>query len=217
MLDARHFIVLTDHKPFTFAFHQKRDKCSPRQFNQLEFISQFPTDIRHISGQDNIVADTLSRVEVITTSVTHDALAAAQVDDDELRTPLVSNTALQLIKIFISGTSVELTAIYLLANHDHTSHLLYAVKYLVPYILSATQELKQRLSSFPKVLCGQPFKKTAELGPELANTASAPKYLATSSLQLATSPSLLPAFYTFISTSSAHYLLRKDFTTVSPV
>jgi len=53
MLEARHFTILTDHKPLTFAFHQKRDKCSPRQFNQLDFISQFTTDILHISGQDN--------------------------------------------------------------------------------------------------------------------------------------------------------------------
>ena len=98
MLEARHFTILTDHKPLAFAFHQKRDKCSPRQFNHLNFISQFTTDIRHISGQDNVAADTLSRVEVITAPVSHDALAAAQVDDNELRTLLVSTSALQLEK-----------------------------------------------------------------------------------------------------------------------
>jgi hypothetical protein len=62
MLEARHFTNLTDHKPLTFAFQQKRDNCSPRQFKHLEYISQFTTDIRHISGRHNIVADTLSRV-----------------------------------------------------------------------------------------------------------------------------------------------------------
>jgi len=41
LLEARHFTILTDHKPLTFAFHQKRDKCSPRQFNHLDLISQF--------------------------------------------------------------------------------------------------------------------------------------------------------------------------------
>jgi cleavage and polyadenylation specificity factor subunit 1 len=100
MLEARHFTVLTDHKPLTFAFHQKRDKCSTRQFNHLNFISQFTADIQHIFGQD-IVADTLSRVEAITTPVTYDALAAAQESDDELRVLLVSSTALQLNKILI--------------------------------------------------------------------------------------------------------------------
>ena len=78
MLEARHFIVLTDNKPLIFAFHQKRDKYSPRKFNHLDFISQFTTDIRHISGQDNIVAEALSRVEAISAPVTHDTLAAAQ-------------------------------------------------------------------------------------------------------------------------------------------
>jgi hypothetical protein len=31
MLEARHFIF-TDHKPITYAFQQKRDKCLPWQF-----------------------------------------------------------------------------------------------------------------------------------------------------------------------------------------
>jgi hypothetical protein len=30
MLEARHFIIFTDHKPITYAFQQKRDRCSPR-------------------------------------------------------------------------------------------------------------------------------------------------------------------------------------------
>jgi len=108
MLEARHLTILTDHKSLTFAFHQKRNKCSPRQFNHLDFVSQFTTDIRHISGQDNVVADALSRVEVITAPVTHEALAAAQEKDDKLRKLLVSTTALQLERILIPGNSVEL-------------------------------------------------------------------------------------------------------------
>ena len=74
MLEARHFIVFTDHKPLICAFHKKRDKCSSRQLNYLDFISQFTTDIRHISGQENIVADALSRVKVIAAPPTHGAL-----------------------------------------------------------------------------------------------------------------------------------------------
>jgi hypothetical protein len=45
MLDARHFIIFTNHKPVTYASQQKRDKCSLRQFNHLDFIAQFITDI----------------------------------------------------------------------------------------------------------------------------------------------------------------------------
>lgn len=48
MVEGRHFVVYTDHKPITFAFQQKDRKCSPRQFNYLDFISQFTSDLRHI-------------------------------------------------------------------------------------------------------------------------------------------------------------------------
>jgi cleavage and polyadenylation specificity factor subunit 1 len=84
MLKARHFIIFTNHKPLTYAFHQKRDKCSPRQFNRLDFVSQFTKDIRHISGPDNVVADTLSRVESVTAPPSHNELAASPDSDDEL-------------------------------------------------------------------------------------------------------------------------------------
>ena len=77
MLEARHFVVFTDHKSLNYAFSQRRDKCSPRQFNHLDFISQFTTDIRHISGQDNVVSDALSRVKAVCMPVSPEALAEA--------------------------------------------------------------------------------------------------------------------------------------------
>jgi hypothetical protein len=43
---TRHFIIFTDHKLITYAFQQKRHKYSPRQFNHLDFVAQFTTDIR---------------------------------------------------------------------------------------------------------------------------------------------------------------------------
>jgi hypothetical protein len=108
MLEARHFIIFTDHKPITYAFQQKRDKCLPRQFNHLDFVSQFTTDIRHISGQNNVVADALSRVEAISAPPSYDALVASQNSDDELRTLLGSTTALRLEKVLIPGTTVSI-------------------------------------------------------------------------------------------------------------
>ena len=61
-IEGRDFYVLTDHKPLTFALHSNHNH-SPRQLRHLEFISQFTSDIRHIKGPDNSVADALSRVE----------------------------------------------------------------------------------------------------------------------------------------------------------
>jgi cleavage and polyadenylation specificity factor subunit 1 len=108
VLEVRHFTIFTNHKPITYAFQQKRDKCTPRQFNQLDFITQFTTDIRHISGQDNVVTDALSRVESISTPPSCDAVAASQDSDDELKTLRQSNIYLRMEKLPIPGTTVSI-------------------------------------------------------------------------------------------------------------
>ena len=40
------------------------DKWSPRQQRHLCFISEFTTDVRYVTGADNVVADALSRAPV---------------------------------------------------------------------------------------------------------------------------------------------------------
>lgn len=104
MVEARHFTVYTDHKPLSYAFHSRKEKCSPRQFRHLDFISQFTTDIQHIPGKDNVVADTLSRTSEITQPIEFITLAKAQEVDEELKELLKSQTALQLIRKAIPGT-----------------------------------------------------------------------------------------------------------------
>ncbi|GFV11454.1 gag-pol polyprotein [Trichonephila clavipes] len=98
MLEARDFTVFTDHKPLTYAFRQKSDKCSPRQIRQLDFISQFTTNIVHIPGSDNIAADVLSRVSAITfpSQIDYDCIAETQQTDQELHTLIASGTSLEL-------------------------------------------------------------------------------------------------------------------------
>ena len=107
MIEARTFIIFTDHKPVTYAFKQKPEKCSPRQFRHLDFISQFTTDIRHVTGKDNVVADALSRIESISSSVNFKALAQSQEGDDELR-KFITNSGLEIRKIemFENGISI---------------------------------------------------------------------------------------------------------------
>ena len=61
LLEGRDFTVFTDHKPFTYALQVNTEKYTPRDTRQLDYISQFTSDIRYIKGSDNIVADTLSR------------------------------------------------------------------------------------------------------------------------------------------------------------
>ncbi|GBN40108.1 Transposon Ty3-I Gag-Pol polyprotein [Araneus ventricosus] len=93
-LEGRTFTIYTDHKPLTFAFHQKLDKAAPRQARQLNYISQFSTDIKYIKGENNIVADTLSRVTEVS-SIDYNQIADAQTQDEELKS-LQTITSLNL-------------------------------------------------------------------------------------------------------------------------
>ncbi len=90
-LEGRGFHVFTDHKPLIYALSSRLDWHSPRQVRHLDFISQFTSDIRHVQGSVNSVADALSRLSVnaLHTSASPPVmdfreLALAQVDDPEL-------------------------------------------------------------------------------------------------------------------------------------
>jgi len=61
-LEGHEYYVLTDHKLLTHSLNLKPDHHSPRQVRQLDFISQFTKDIRHITGKGNPVADAMSHV-----------------------------------------------------------------------------------------------------------------------------------------------------------
>lgn len=68
---------------------QKPDKASPRQIRQLDFIAQFSTNIDHISGKQNFVADALSRIDSITMPIIvslEELALEAQLEDTELKT-----------------------------------------------------------------------------------------------------------------------------------
>lgn len=94
LLEGNEFTIYTDHKPLTFAFLQKNDKASPRQLRQLQYISEFSTNIKHISGDENIVADALSRIETIAV-IDYEAIADNQAQDKELQDLMKNNLSLQ--------------------------------------------------------------------------------------------------------------------------
>jgi transposase InsO family protein len=61
LLEGRHFVVRSDHKPLAGALTRVSDPRSDRQRRQLAFIAEFVSEIQHIAGADNVVADALSR------------------------------------------------------------------------------------------------------------------------------------------------------------
>ena len=64
------------------------DKFTPRQVRHLDFVSQFTSDIRHVQGAHNRLADALSQISAnaLDTPNTVDFvdMAAAQRDDPDL-------------------------------------------------------------------------------------------------------------------------------------
>ena len=98
-VEGRTFTIYTDHKPLTFALHTKTDRYSPREIRHLDYISQFTTDIQHISGSKNVVADALSRINSTKLSDINFAdMAKLQDNDPEVQAALQSSS-LDLQKI----------------------------------------------------------------------------------------------------------------------
>ncbi|UYV73466.1 hypothetical protein LAZ67_10003518 [Cordylochernes scorpioides] len=102
-LDGKTFMLFTDHKPLTYAFTSKSER-SPRQERHLNYLSQFSMDIRYVKGSENIVADTLSRIEIETfdhTKVNLDlnAFPEIQEKDKELKTLIDNSNSSQTIKL----------------------------------------------------------------------------------------------------------------------
>ena len=103
----RTFTVLTDHKPLCYSLATSSSQHSPREIRHLAFISEFTTDIQHISGVDNPVADALSRVDALTVpeqDLNLNQLAVDQQADPELQHLRLSPTcSLQWCEVSLPG------------------------------------------------------------------------------------------------------------------
>ena len=65
--------IFTNQKPMTSAFFKAKDPVLDRQRRQLAYISEFATDLAHVPGAQNVVADALSRQydDVEETAIVH--------------------------------------------------------------------------------------------------------------------------------------------------
>ncbi|KAJ8358385.1 hypothetical protein AAFF_G00010440 [Aldrovandia affinis] len=109
-LEGRDFPAYVDHKPLVFAMAKAAEPWSARQQRNLAYISEFTTDIRHIEGKANAVADCLSRPSVNAVHLGIDIvrMAANQQADPEVQAYRTAISGLKLADIKLDGAGASL-------------------------------------------------------------------------------------------------------------
>ena len=88
LIQGRNVTFVTDHKPLVFMFTTRKVQRIERRARQIEYISQFSTNIVHVSGLSNVIADMLSRPHEIATidaPITPEVIAREQREDSEIQ------------------------------------------------------------------------------------------------------------------------------------
>ena len=86
IIDGHAVTLFTDHKPIVSAIKSQNTPASERQQRQLSFISEYIKTVAYIKGNNNIVADCLSRPVNAMSADIYDlpAIAQAQTEDAEI-------------------------------------------------------------------------------------------------------------------------------------
>jgi transposase InsO family protein len=100
VVEGRALVLRTDHQPLLHAFQSTALDAPALRIRRLSFISEYTTDIRRISGTDNVVADALSRLDALELTADAPDLATEQRVDNEVETLLTRpNLSLEWVKI----------------------------------------------------------------------------------------------------------------------
>ena len=91
-LEGRPFTILTDHKPLTHSLGAPLKDANSRQIRQLNYISEFTSDIQYIKGERNVIADCLSRPPDIVALISEsEPLDFAAISQEQTSDPEVLN------------------------------------------------------------------------------------------------------------------------------
>lgn len=88
LIEGSEVTIYTDHKPLSYALTKiASNSDTPRRERQLNYISQFCSKIEYLKGEENTVADALSRIEEIQcpTAIDFAQLSIDQSNDEELK------------------------------------------------------------------------------------------------------------------------------------
>lgn len=111
VLEGRKFTAYTDHKPLVQAISKSTEPWSARQQRQLSYVSEFTTDVQHVAGKANVVADCLSRPSLnnVSLGIDYAEMAKAQSSDEDVQTCRTALTGLNIVPLPLSDTNPDLT------------------------------------------------------------------------------------------------------------
>ncbi|KAK3792624.1 hypothetical protein RRG08_035956 [Elysia crispata] len=111
MLEGRNFTIYTDHKPLVHVMAKTTELWSARKQRHLSAISEFSTDIAHVSGKNNIVADCLSRsrtTNAVSLGIDYIAMARAQAASIDVQAYKTAFTCLDITNTRLNEQGPEL-------------------------------------------------------------------------------------------------------------
>ena len=183
-LEGRSFTLFTVHKPLTFAISKISDPWSPRQQRHLAYVSEFTTDVRHIEGKDNTVADTLSRGEISAISspqpgVDYKAMAAAQRADASITAVPTATTGLVIQDIPLDNYGNSISCDISTGRPRPLVPDRGNAPCLMLYTTSPTRQSEQRNNWSRLSLYGMAYGSKSASGRKLVFVVKRPKYIDT--------------------------------------
>ena len=126
-MEGRIFHVLTGHKPLTFTLSSNSEQHTQRQICHLDYISQFTSDIRYVSGTQNAA---LSRISV--NSLNDKILGRWQKSRCKMKSSITLRSSSSLI---FKDIRIPWSCVILPQEHRTPSYCQsFAIQYFIPGI-----------------------------------------------------------------------------------
>jgi RNase H-like domain found in reverse transcriptase len=174
MLEERKFTILTDHKPLTYALFRTTDPGTVRQSRQLSYVAEFTSDIQHIKGVDNIVADTLSRPPPPTAAVVSAGHHVGREPDLDYAAIAERQQGCPEVQSLVNSSSLRVQYISQNGRHILCDVSMGSARPLIPAV-----DRRPVFNSFHNIAhtgwCGAAWPPMLLAGVETANIASMPK------------------------------------------